>query len=80
MAVSPQEWAYRWKTSISLVHNLIDAFLEAGGLPNIEHPDEKYYDKFTTGDVLLDDALGGGIPVGMISEVVGERSRSCVRT
>jgi DNA repair protein RAD57 len=29
--------------------------------------------KFTTGDVELDNALGGGIRTGMIWEVAGER-------
>lgn len=33
-------------------------------------------EKFTTGDVVLDKALGGGIRTGMVWEVVGERYAS----
>ena len=30
-------------------------------------------DKFTTGDAVLDELLGGGIRTGMLWELVGER-------
>ena len=45
-----------------------DAGSEAGGMPQLEEP------KFiSTGDPKLDCLLGGGLPTGYITEVVGER-------
>ena len=36
----------------------------------LDNEEDEY---FTTGDVVLDRALGGGIRTGMVWEVVGER-------
>uniref|UniRef100_A0A8H7Y292 RecA family profile 1 domain-containing protein n=1 Tax=Psilocybe cubensis TaxID=181762 RepID=A0A8H7Y292_PSICU len=75
----PQDIAKRCKASPIEIKRIVDAVL--GSLPlhsfdrlsNLSLWDDAD-EKFSTGDAILDNALGGGIRTGMLWEIVGESS------
>ncbi|KAF8969859.1 P-loop containing nucleoside triphosphate hydrolase protein, partial [Flammula alnicola] len=75
LLTSTQEIAKRCKSSPLDVKRIVDAVLDSIPAPELTGLDRLSLvndEKFTTGDDILDDALGGGIRTGMIWEIVGE--------
>jgi DNA repair protein RAD57 len=73
---TPQEVAKRCKISSLEIKRIIDTVLNAIPLRRLNVLEDIAHDgdeKFSTGDAILDIALGGGIRTGMVWEVVGER-------
>lgn len=75
MLIPPSELAKKLKTSVSDVQSIVEkACIEISSgylVPkklSVDGPST-----FTTGDIFLDQALGGGIRTGMIWELAGER-------
>ena len=71
----PGELAKKLKTSIGDVLSIIEK--ACNEVASIQLPLEKLSSdeptKFTTGDAVLDSALGGGIRTGMVWEISGQR-------
>jgi len=75
MLTSPNDLAKKCKVSPLEVKCMREAvcretFRQARLLEEVKHEGDEM---FTTGDTLLDNALGGGIRTGMVWEVAGER-------
>ncbi len=74
LLASPQDIAKRCKLSPVEVKKTLEKLLDAVPLIDLDRLDTFPADEiFTTGDQILDKAIGGGIRTGMIWEVVGER-------
>jgi DNA repair protein RAD57 len=76
LLVSTQDIAKRCKSSPLEIKRIMDILLRATPWPalnRLDSSDGAEDEMFTTGDVVLDKALGGGIRTGMVWEVVGER-------
>jgi hypothetical protein len=76
LLTSTQDIAKRCKSPPLEIKRIVDAVLSASPWPEINRVDtldDEDDEHFTTGDVVLDRALGGGIRTGMVWEVVGER-------
>ncbi|KII88759.1 hypothetical protein PLICRDRAFT_637359 [Plicaturopsis crispa FD-325 SS-3] len=74
LLTAPQEIAKKCRIPLQEVHSILDIVCSASG-PNprvLESVEREGSEKFTTGDALLDKALGGGIRTGMIWEIAGE--------
>jgi len=79
LLVSTQDIAKRCKSSPLEIKRIMDVVLRATPWPvlnRLDSLDGSEDEKFTTGDFVLDKALGGGIRTGMVWEVVGERYAS----
>ena len=73
---TPQEIAKRCKISPLEIKRIFDTVLNAIPLRQLNVLEDMAHggdEKFSTGDAILDTALGGGIRTGMVWEVVGER-------
>ena len=73
---TPQEIAKRCKTSPLEIKRITNAVLNAIPLHKLNILESVAHDgdeKFSTGDVILDNALEGGMRTGMVWEIVGER-------
>lgn len=73
LLASTQDAAKRCRSSPVEVKRVIEKVLNSVPLFTLKHLDTLPDEIFTTGDELLDRALGGGIRTGMVWEVVGER-------
>ena len=74
LLASPQDIAKRCKLSPVEVKKRLEKILDAVPLIDLNRLDTFPADEiFSTGDQILDKAIGGGIRTGMIWEVVGER-------
>ena len=71
----PNELSKRLKTNLSDAQSITDAVCKElyPVTIQLDHPANFADHKFTTGDALLDEAIGGGIRTGMVWELVGER-------
>ena len=75
MLTPSQGIAKRCKISPLDIGRIKDTVFQAVPLPlqRLDTLDVNEDEQFTTGDEILDSALGGGVRTGMIWEVVGER-------
>ncbi|CAA7269348.1 unnamed protein product [Cyclocybe aegerita] len=70
-----QDIAKKCKASPLEIKRIVEKVLDATPYHHISRLDnlqDESEEKFTTGDIILDAALGGGIRTGMVWEVVGE--------
>lgn len=73
---SPQEVSQKCKISVHDAGRIIDLIYASANLPHIRRLVDvkgEGSEVFTTGDPILDDALGGGLRPGTLWEIVGER-------
>lgn len=74
LLTAPTEAARRCKLSLMEIQSIIDIICKE----RVQNPQSlanknRDGELFTTGDVELDSALGGGVRTGMIWEIVGQR-------
>ncbi|KAG6844483.1 hypothetical protein H0H87_006557 [Tephrocybe sp. NHM501043] len=76
MLSSSQEVARKCKISAADAQTIIDSLYQLAPEPSLRRLEDVKYDgeeTCTTGDLILDGILGGGIRPGMVWEVAGER-------